>query len=1009
MSYVDEQDPNNLVNKVRELESRLKQLENRGLAFGSLEEITADIGLQTAGEFRSGEGEPGSGFTGGRFGSPGFFYNGKYWFFVGVNADRMMVGLDLETGEICAAGGALTLGEQGIVLEGIMAAITQKATGGWLGSEEVTRYGRLGMFIPEGSKMPVFGIEYLDDVSGNPVLTNGLFGTGDLTGWTASGGGGTKFSVITDKLPGGMDGYLLESAERPLVSDEETLTGISDAVVAGDKYLFDLWTRDGTVITDLPVTDNLVIDESNPTTAQGGLADFAANAWLEAGHYLGQLEQRTLLNFDKSALANVSVVDEAGLVYYIRKNGLTLGTTPLSIRYLLAIWDWATATWNKKNATDNWATAGAKGSGTDIAADIVGSDSIVAANTEEGYRYTDIDPAIIQDWIDNAITFNGLIMTGTTLTGNNALDIGLKEKGVGAFLRISERPVYKIEINWFDGAGATGTLIRTDNIAAGNDIQGWNERKAILTVPVGAVSFSFVVTAARGKLFQVANISVKKLGVNSRVWLGPDLTYQDNDGIRKVLTVKKELVKPTSVSSGFVAGTITQGATKSNGNLSNSGSNLTVSHTVDAGSNGVMIVQATLYSATSGRQITGITWNGNAMTNLGRQRSGDNLWEVSLWGYKLGDVGSPVTANIVATPSGTGSYVGLIATNYYNVMQDSTTFGTAVGATGTATSISATVTTAAQDMVVASAADYNSTTPVCGNTSDGRYMVAGSLVYFCASHQTASGASTAMSWSGGTSVLRAILAIPLKPRPASGNVDAGDHYYCVTFYDESGETEAGTASAVVTVPTGGGSVNLLSVPIGQYGASGRKIYRSKAGTSSPFYLLTSIADNTTTTYTDQTADADLGETTPPLVNTTASRPQFSRTDTKSCLSLVSNATLSITDTGVAPLVSTSAANANDGDYFDTSFWLAAGTYTLYIHCRKETTAGKIDIYLDDVSVATAQDLYAAAGAAFVLAVTGVVVTGSGYHKLRIKINGKNASSSDYTFGCYSITMKAASY
>ena len=56
------------------------------------------------------------------------------------------------------------------------------------------------------------------------------------------------------------------------------------------------------------------------------------------------------------------------------------------------------------------------------------------------------------------------MLTGTTLTGNNALDIGLLEKGVGAFYGISERPVYKIEVNWFDGAGATGTLVRTDAI-----------------------------------------------------------------------------------------------------------------------------------------------------------------------------------------------------------------------------------------------------------------------------------------------------------------------------------------------------------------------------------------------------------------------------------------------------------------------------------------------------------------------------------------------------------------
>ena len=115
------------------------------------------------------------------------------------------------------------------------------------------------------------------------------------------------------------------------------------------------------------------------------------------------IEAKDLLGFDIAQAAEVTVVDEAGLCYYIRKRGLTVGTTPLNIRYLTAIWDWVTTTWNKRNATDDWNTAGAKGEGTDIAAAIVGTDSIVAANTEEGFRYTSIDPTIIQDWLDGYI------------------------------------------------------------------------------------------------------------------------------------------------------------------------------------------------------------------------------------------------------------------------------------------------------------------------------------------------------------------------------------------------------------------------------------------------------------------------------------------------------------------------------------------------------------------------------------------------------------------------------
>ena len=48
------------------------------------------------------------------------------------------------------------------------------------------------------------------------------------------------------------------------------------------------------------------------------------------------------------------------------------------------------------------------------------------------------------------------------------------------------------------------------------------------------------------------------------------------------------------------------------------------------------------------------------------------------------------------------------------------------------------------------------------------------------------------------------------------------------------------------------------------GVTKRKLYRSQLGTTSPLYLLTTIADNTTTTYTDDTIDADLGADTIPI-------------------------------------------------------------------------------------------------------------------------------------------------
>lgn len=112
--------------------------------------------------------------------------------------------------------------------------------------------------------------------------------------------------------------------------------------------------------------------------------------------------------------------------------------------------------------------------------------------------------------------------------------------------------------------------------------------------------------------------------------------------------------------------------------------------------------------------------------------------------------------------------------------------------------------------------------------------------------------------------LTAALASPAAP----GNVENGAHRYRVTFVTADGETEAGEISAAVTVAdkTVNGQVSLTAIPLGGSVVTSRKVYRTTAG-GSTYLLLTTIADNTTTTYTDNTADASLGAAAP-STNTT---------------------------------------------------------------------------------------------------------------------------------------------
>lgn len=102
----------------------------------------------------------------------------------------------------------------------------------------------------------------------------------------------------------------------------------------------------------------------------------------------------------------------------------------------------------------------------------------------------------------------------------------------------------------------------------------------------------------------------------------------------------------------------------------------------------------------------------------------------------------------------------------------------------------------------------------------------------------------------------------------AGNIDAGSHSYKVTFVTLSGkETLIGTISNAV-VNDGSNQQNALSaIPtapiIGNGLVTKRNIYRNKVASQTTWFLLTTLNDNTTTTYTDNTADASLSATVPP--------------------------------------------------------------------------------------------------------------------------------------------------
>lgn len=111
--------------------------------------------------------------------------------------------------------------------------------------------------------------------------------------------------------------------------------------------------------------------------------------------------------------------------------------------------------------------------------------------------------------------------------------------------------------------------------------------------------------------------------------------------------------------------------------------------------------------------------------------------------------------------------------------------------------------------------------------------------------------------------------VSLASPAAPGNVTAGAHRYRVTFVTADGETEGGTVSDSVTVANAAvnGKIELTAIPVGGALVTSRKIYRTAAG-GSTYMLLATLADNTTTVYTDNIADGSLGVGAP-TSNTTS--------------------------------------------------------------------------------------------------------------------------------------------
>lgn len=116
-------------------------------------------------------------------------------------------------------------------------------------------------------------------------------------------------------------------------------------------------------------------------------------------------------------------------------------------------------------------------------------------------------------------------------------------------------------------------------------------------------------------------------------------------------------------------------------------------------------------------------------------------------------------------------------------------------------------------------------------------------------------------------ITSAVKAAPGTPAVATGAAGSPNGVYqcVVTFVDTRGETTGSVAAPVTCVNQ---QIAWSSIATGPAGTTARKLYRPVAGgLASTAKLVTTLANNTTTTFTDNVADGSLGATVP-SVNTT---------------------------------------------------------------------------------------------------------------------------------------------
>lgn len=160
--------------EIEDLITRKVMVATQMHTLNGLSDISKNLGLIRAGEFRSGNNvEPGQGFSGVRIAYPSMSYESQQWNIAGLNNDRLQFGISADDGSAFFSQGAVQMNENGITSDVYNKLVTFDGTSveGWLGGSSVHGYNLFGIFHKNKS-----GETLVDD-----------FEDGTLAAWTSVG------------------------------------------------------------------------------------------------------------------------------------------------------------------------------------------------------------------------------------------------------------------------------------------------------------------------------------------------------------------------------------------------------------------------------------------------------------------------------------------------------------------------------------------------------------------------------------------------------------------------------------------------------------------------------------------------------------------------------------------------------------------------------------------------------------------------------------------------------